>query len=108
MTGVLAACGPGRLPGSRHPLGLARAEFPHRYAEALPDPDHCLPGPFTLRQLRKVHEAVVGTVLHKDTFNRRMKPFLEPVLDDDGERVLADSVRGSPAGLYRRAVSSHA
>ncbi|WP_454165012.1 NrtR DNA-binding winged helix domain-containing protein [Gordonia iterans] len=79
-----------------------RYEFRHRYADTLPDPDHFLPEPFTLHQLRKVHEAVVGTVLHKDNFNRRMKPFLEPVLDDDGEQVLADSVRGRPAGLYRR------
>lgn len=79
-----------------------RYEFRHRYVDTLPDPDHLLSQPFTLHQLRKVHEAVVGEGLHKDNFNRRMKPFLAPVVDDDGEQVLADSARGRPAGLYRR------
>ncbi len=65
-----------------------RYEFRHRYADTLPDPDGFLPQPFTLHQLRKVHEAVVGTPMHKDNFNRRMKPFLEPVLHN-GEPVLS-------------------
>jgi 8-oxo-dGTP diphosphatase len=78
-----------------------RYEFRHRYADTLPDPDGFLPEPFTLHQLRKVHEAVVGEGLHKDNFNRRMKPFLAPVVDDDGEPVLAESLRGRPAALYR-------
>ncbi|NHN54666.1 NUDIX hydrolase [Calidifontibacter sp. DB0510] len=83
----------------------SRYEFRYRYSEfddARPDPDHFLPEPFTLHQLRKVHEAVVGAELHKDNFNRRMKPFLTPVTRR-GEVVTAAGLRGRPAALYRRA-----
>lgn len=77
-----------------------RYEIRYRYVGIAPDPDGFLPPPFTLHQLRKVHEAVVGTELHKDNFNRRMKPLLEPVLRK-GEPVLSDGLRGRPAALYR-------
>ena len=52
-----------------------RYEIRYRYVDIHPDPDGFLPEPFTLHQLRKVHEAVVGAELHKDNFNRRMKPL---------------------------------
>jgi 8-oxo-dGTP diphosphatase len=77
-----------------------RYEIRYRYADVFPDPDGFLPPPFTLHQLRKVHEAVVGADLHKDNFNRRMKPFLEP-LTRNGETVLSSNLRGRPASLYR-------
>lgn len=76
-----------------------RYEIRYRYVDTRPDPDGFLPPPFTLHQLRRVHEAVVGAELHKDNFNRRMKPFLEPFLRD-GEPVLSDGLRGRPAALY--------
>lgn len=79
-----------------------RYEIRYRYVDVHPDPDGFLPEPFTLHQLRKVHEAVVGDELHKDNFNRRMKPMLEPVLRG-GEPVLATQLRGRPAALYRKA-----
>jgi 8-oxo-dGTP diphosphatase len=78
-----------------------RYEFRYRYVDIYPDPDGFVPEPFTLHQLRRVHEAVVGAELHKDNFNRRMKPFLEPILRK-GEPVLSESLRGRPAALYRR------
>ena len=80
-----------------------RYEFRYRYVDIHPDPDGFLPEPFTLHQLRKVHEAVVGEEMHKDNFNRRMKPFLEP-LTRDGEVVVSTNLRGRPAALYRSAI----
>lgn len=79
----------------------SRYEIRFRYVDIHPDPDGFLPEPFTLHQLRKVHEAVIGDELHKDNFNRRMKPQLEP-LTRDGEVVRATELRGRPATLYRR------
>lgn len=77
-----------------------RYEIRYRYVDIHPDPDGFLPEPFTLHQLRKVHEAVVGSELHKDNFNRRMKPFLEPVTHR-GKIVRSSSLRGRPGTLYR-------
>lgn len=78
-----------------------RYEIRQRFVDLAPDPDRFLAEPFTLHQLRRVHEAVVGAALHKDNFNRRMKPLLRPLLRR-GEPVLASQPRGRPAALYRR------
>ena len=78
-----------------------RYEFRYRYSDIEPDPDGFLAEPFTLHQLRKVHEAVVGEELHKDNFARRMKPQLKPVTRG-GEVVKSTAHRGRPATLYRR------
>ena len=78
-----------------------RYEFRHRYDNPRPDADGFLAEPFTLHQLRKVHEAVVGEELHKDNFARRMKPQLKPVVRG-GEVVRSSAMRGRPATLYRR------
>ena len=78
----------------------ARYEIRGRFVDVHPDPDGFLPEPFTLHQLRRVHEAVLGDDLHKDNFNRRMRPMLEPVMRR-GEPVLSDGLRGRPAALYR-------
>ncbi|WP_230011152.1 NUDIX hydrolase, partial [Microbacterium sp. Bi128] len=45
------------------------------YAED-PDPGELLDEPFTLRDLRELHEAVVGGTLMRDTFRRFMEPKL--------------------------------
>ncbi|OFJ53361.1 NUDIX hydrolase [Mycolicibacterium grossiae] len=51
---------------------------------------------FTLRELRRLHEAVAGTTLQPDTFKRRMAPYLV----ETGHTVT--SGRGRPAELFRR------
>lgn len=84
-----------------------RYEFRFRNDSPPPDPDGFLPEPFTLHQLRKVHEAVIGEELHKDNFARRMKPQLAPVMRG-GEVVKSTAHRGRPATLYRRTPASEA
>lgn len=81
-----------------------RRRYEIRYSEdAHPDPDGFLVEPFTLHQLRMLHQAVLGgDELHKDNFNKRMKPLLAPVHDDDGRPLLSSNLRGRPAALYRK------
>ena len=79
----------------------SRYEIRYRYVDIHPDPDGFLPEPFTLHQLRKVHEAVVGAELHKDNFARRMKEHVEPLMRG-GQPALSDGLRGRPATLYRK------
>lgn len=62
-----------------------------------PDPARLLDEPFTMRQLRHVHEAIANERLLPDTFRRSMLPSLEPTGD------LFSEGRGRPAELYRRA-----
>jgi ADP-ribose pyrophosphatase YjhB (NUDIX family) len=62
-----------------------------------PDPMGLLEHPFTLRQLRDLHEAVLGERLLPDTFRRTMLPGLVAV----GESFV--SGRGRPAELYEKA-----
>ena len=68
--------------------------------ETAPDPDGLLPGPFTLSELRRLHEAVLGERLRKDTFNRRMREQLEEVYDAPDTPSLRRAV-GRPAQLFR-------
>lgn len=79
----------------------SRYEFRGRLVGVSPDPDGFLREPFTLHQLRKVHEAVVGEEMHKDNFNRRMKEGLEPLVEG-GAFVSSSGLRGRPATLYRK------
>lgn len=74
--------------------------------ETAPDPDGLLSGPFSLSELRRVHEAVLGERLRKDTFSRRMREHLEEVYDAPATPALRRSV-GRPAQLYRRAGAVH-
>lgn len=75
-------------------VALAVAHTRARYAEH-PDPDRLLAPPFTLLELRRLHEAVLGEPLPKDTFRRRMQPFLRPT----GQ--LREGAVGKPAELFR-------
>ncbi len=71
-------------------------EHVRREHETRPDPFALLPEPFTLLDLRRLHEAVTGTPLVKDTFRRRMVPHLT---ETGGTR---DGVVGKPARLWER------
>lgn len=79
----------------------AAAAIRERY-ERLPDPDGLLERPFTMAELRTIHEAVIGERLLKDTFRRRMEPQLRPLTDGYGQPVLK-SDGGRPAQVYERA-----
>jgi 8-oxo-dGTP diphosphatase len=99
-----------------HPtiLSEAVASMRARY-EMDPDPDRLLVGDFTLLDLRKVHEAVLGETLRKDTFNRRMRGHLTETggssttlslppsseLMVHGASLTGSLRRGRPARLYR-------
>lgn len=76
----------------------AAATIRERY-ERRPDPDRLLTEPFTLGELRALHEAVLGEPLRKDTFNRRMKPHLQPICEEQDTPVLRSS-GGRPAQVY--------
>ena len=61
-----------------------------------PDPAGLLPEPFTLKDLRDLHEAVAGRPLMRDTFRRLMEPQLA------GTGLVSDGARGRPSRLWRR------
>jgi len=75
-----------RVPGRRRSLrydhdqivAVAAGWAQQRHARR-PDPSRLLDGPFTLRELRLLHEAVLGVRLQKDTFRRQMIDRLEEV-----------------------------
>jgi len=85
-----------RLPFDHHEIvSWAVSEMRDRYAST-PDPDRLLGGVFSVRQLQRVHEAVVGTPWHKDAFRRLMEPHLAPTHGKDR------SGYGPPAQLFQR------
>jgi 8-oxo-dGTP diphosphatase len=73
----------------------AVSRFRSDHAEA-PDPYRLLQEPFTVRELRHLHEAVLGDELQKDTFRRAMLPHLVATPSTDTGSV------GRPARRYRR------
>lgn len=88
---------PGELAWD-HPEMVRRAknEVRERYATH-PDPDRLLGPRFTLRDLRRVHEAVAGAPFGRDKFRRDMEDKVEGtgLIEETGSR-------GRPAELYRR------
>lgn len=87
---------PGRMPyGHGDMIAMAVAEVRRRYRE-LPDPDGLLPDAFTVLELRRIHAAVAGHPLQKDTFRRAMEPNLI------GTGEITSGTRGRPAELFRR------
>lgn len=88
--------GQDRLPFDHEVIvRIAIAELRDRYRER-PDPAGLLGERFTVRELRRLHEAISGEVLQKDTFRRSMLPHLEQ-LDE-----VAEGTVGRPARLFRR------
>ncbi|BCW66042.1 NUDIX hydrolase [Arthrobacter sp. NicSoilB4] len=65
------------------------------YADA-PDPGELLTEPFTLKELRELHETIAGSALMRDTFRR----FMEPQLKGTGQ--MSDGTRGRPSRLWVR------
>jgi 8-oxo-dGTP diphosphatase len=65
----------------------------------MPDPAGLLDEPFTMRELRAVHESIAGERLQPDSFRRSMLAQLTAT----GEYARAG--RGRPAELYRRGES---
>jgi 8-oxo-dGTP diphosphatase len=63
--------------------------------ELAPDPERLLAEPFTILQLRLLHEAVVGRPFQRDTFRRLMEPQLA------GTGKTTAGTRGRPAELFR-------
>jgi len=74
---------------------LAVDELRSRYLVA-PDPAQLLDEPFTLLELQRLHEAVAGERLMRDTFRRRMQPMVRPT----GRQ--ARGVVGKPAQEFER------
>ncbi|WP_419228984.1 NUDIX hydrolase [Gordonia sp. CPCC 205515] len=79
-------------------VAAATDSFRRRY-EDQPDPDHLLRPPYTLTDLRELHEAVLGRRLMRDTFNRRVEPMLAPEVDRSGKPATRVG-GGRPARLY--------
>lgn len=89
---------PGELSWD-HPaiVRLAKEYVRDRY-EAGPDPERLLGPRFTLSELKRVHEAVLGVQeIDRFQFRRVMKPLVV------GTGVMTESTGGRPAELYRRA-----
>lgn len=95
-TRLMPVDAPGRLIYD-HPdiIALAVGDVRAHY-ETSPDPDRLLDDEFTLRDLRRTHEAIAGHALQRDTFRRTMESHLVPT----GVTVTAG--RGRPAELFRR------
>lgn len=73
-----------------------------RRYERSPDPLRLLKPPYTLTQLRHAHEAVLDEPVKRDTFNRRMQPFLQPAHDRRGNPWTSDT-GGRPAQMFEPA-----
>ncbi|MFD4421384.1 hypothetical protein ACFWN7_07755 [Agromyces sp. NPDC058484] len=75
-------------------VALAVARLRREYRRR-PDPFELLDQPFTMRDLQRLHEAVAGERLMRDTLRRRMEPLLEPI------GALTHGTMGKPAREFR-------
>ncbi len=86
----------GMVHGHDEIVAFAVASLRALYAAA-PDPRGLVAEPFTMTELRRVHEAVAGRALQPDSFRRAMLPGLVATEEKRAEGP------GKPAGTYRRA-----
>jgi 8-oxo-dGTP diphosphatase len=94
-TRIVPADDPGILPYD-HTEIIQRAVATVRASyELAPDPERLIPGPFTILELRLLHEAVVGRKFQRDSFRRLMEPQLT------GTGKMTSGSRGRPAELFR-------
>lgn len=90
----LAETGCGELPYDHAQIvSYAVDHVRNRYRTA-PDPGGLLTVPFTLKELRQIHELVLGESLQRDTFRRAMEPRLKAT------GSMSDGVKGRPAALF--------
>jgi 8-oxo-dGTP diphosphatase len=74
----------------RRAVATVRASY-----QLAPDPERLIAEPFTILELRQLHEAVVGRTFQRDTFRRLMEPQLA------GTGRMTSGTRGRPAELFR-------
>jgi 8-oxo-dGTP diphosphatase len=74
----------------RRAVATVRASY-----QLAPDPERLIAEPFTILELRLLHEAVVGRAFQRDTFRRLMEPQLA------GTGRMTSGARGRPAELFR-------
>lgn len=84
-----------RLPFDHNAIVDAAIDWARRSYQRKADPYRLLGTEFTLSDLQRVHQAVLGTELVKDTFRRTFSEYLIPT---GAERT--GSV-GRPAAVYR-------
>lgn len=88
-----------RLPFDQDRVVELAADWAAREYADDPDPYGLLPSPFTLAQLRRLHQAVEGRGWQKDVFRRRFEDRLQEV----GGRTVVTT--GRPAALLQRRAS---
>ncbi|MEE3851761.1 NUDIX hydrolase [Gordonia sp. LSe1-13] len=84
-------------------IAAATDNLRERY-EDQPDPDNLLRAPYTLSELRELHEAILGRRLMRDSFNRRVQPLLAAEITADGQPATRVG-GGRPARLYSKDAS---
>jgi 8-oxo-dGTP diphosphatase len=94
-TRIVPADDLGTLPYDHTAIIRQAAETVRASYQLAPDPERLLPEPFTILQLRLMHEAVVGRPFQRDTFRRLMEPQLV------GTGKTTAGARGRPAELFR-------
>jgi 8-oxo-dGTP diphosphatase len=94
-TRIVPADDAGLLPYDHTAIIRQAAETIRASYQLAPDPERLLAEPFTILQLRQLHEAVVGRPFQRDTFRRLMEPQLS------GTGRTTAGARGRPAELFR-------